>query len=257
MKKKLLSLCLAGCLAAVAMVGGTLAYFTDADKDVNVMTVGNVTIVQNETKRDNTAYEDKLDLIPAVYNGELAYDKEVINSPNGNKFDAFDTTVENEIDKVITVTNTGTRDAYVRTIILMENTADNAICEKIHGMYCDSDGQYRVWQTNDDGSEVQVTVDEVTYSVAVCTYNTALAAGATSDPSLMQIFLDPTADNEWSELVGTEFNIIAISQAVQVEGFDDAATALDTAFGKATAENVLKWVAETGIDTTADSNVAP
>lgn len=38
MKKKILSLCLVVCLAATAIIGGTLAYFTDTDAKANVFT---------------------------------------------------------------------------------------------------------------------------------------------------------------------------------------------------------------------------
>ena len=44
MKKKILSLTLVVCLLAIAVVGGTLAYFTDDDNAENTFTVGNVTI---------------------------------------------------------------------------------------------------------------------------------------------------------------------------------------------------------------------
>lgn len=48
MKKKIMALCLAACLAAVAVVGGTLAYFTDSEEAENVFTVGNVSIKLTE-----------------------------------------------------------------------------------------------------------------------------------------------------------------------------------------------------------------
>lgn len=44
MKKKILALCLVVALAVTAVVGGTLAYFTDTDKETNTFTVGNVDI---------------------------------------------------------------------------------------------------------------------------------------------------------------------------------------------------------------------
>ena len=39
MKKKIMAVCLTVCLAAVAVIGGTLAYFTDKDEAENVFTV--------------------------------------------------------------------------------------------------------------------------------------------------------------------------------------------------------------------------
>ena len=44
MKKKIISLCLVVALGATAVIGGTLAYFTDTDDATNVITVGNVEI---------------------------------------------------------------------------------------------------------------------------------------------------------------------------------------------------------------------
>lgn len=48
MKKKILALTLVVVLAATAVIGGTLAYFTDTDKADNVFTVGNVDITLHE-----------------------------------------------------------------------------------------------------------------------------------------------------------------------------------------------------------------
>lgn len=42
MKKKILSLCLVVALAATAIIGGTLAYFTDTDNATNTFTTANV-----------------------------------------------------------------------------------------------------------------------------------------------------------------------------------------------------------------------
>ena len=44
MKKKILTICLIVALAATAIIGGTLAYFTDTKSATNTFTVGNVKI---------------------------------------------------------------------------------------------------------------------------------------------------------------------------------------------------------------------
>ena len=73
MKKKILSLCLVIVLAATAIVGGTLAYFTDDDSATNEFTVGNVTIDLTEPNWDEEETDD-------VYPGErLAKDPTVEN----------------------------------------------------------------------------------------------------------------------------------------------------------------------------------
>ena len=48
MKKKIVSMCLCVALLAVAVIGGTLAYFTDKDEATNTFTVGKVDIELDE-----------------------------------------------------------------------------------------------------------------------------------------------------------------------------------------------------------------
>ena len=61
MKKKSMSLCLVVALAAVTVVGGSLAYFTAADKEQNDFTVGNVAI---ELQEPNWNAENATDMFP-------------------------------------------------------------------------------------------------------------------------------------------------------------------------------------------------
>lgn len=63
-KKKIVSVALAASLAATAIVGGTLAYFTDTDNADNVFTVGNVDIVLTEPNWDNGGKEDAVNMYP-------------------------------------------------------------------------------------------------------------------------------------------------------------------------------------------------
>ena len=60
MKKKITAIALVVCLVAVAIVGGSLAYFTDEEKATNTFTVGNVDITLTEPKW----VEEKSTLIP-------------------------------------------------------------------------------------------------------------------------------------------------------------------------------------------------
>ena len=50
MKKKIVSVCLVVCLLATAIIGTTLAYFTDTAEVTNTFTVGNVDITLDEAK---------------------------------------------------------------------------------------------------------------------------------------------------------------------------------------------------------------
>ena len=76
MNKKVLSTVLAGTLAVTAVVGGSLAYFTDKDDKTNTFTVGNVDITLTEPNWEGNGSEDA----PAAYPGEpLAKDPTVKN----------------------------------------------------------------------------------------------------------------------------------------------------------------------------------
>lgn len=52
MKKKIMTLSLVVALAATAVIGGTLAYFTDTEEETNTFTVGNVDIILTEPEWD-------------------------------------------------------------------------------------------------------------------------------------------------------------------------------------------------------------
>lgn len=76
MKKKIIALCLVIALAATAVIGGTLAYFTDKEDATNTFTVGNVNITLTEPNWEGTGSQDA----PEVYPGEaLAKDPTVKN----------------------------------------------------------------------------------------------------------------------------------------------------------------------------------
>lgn len=63
-KKKILSLALAASLAAVAIVGSSLAYFTDKEQKDNVLTIGNVDITLTEPGWDAEGSKDAPDAYP-------------------------------------------------------------------------------------------------------------------------------------------------------------------------------------------------
>ena len=76
MKKKIIAVCLIVAMAAIAVVGGTLAWFTDDEEATNTFTVGNVDITLTEPNWEGSGSQDA----PEVYPGEpLAKDPTVTN----------------------------------------------------------------------------------------------------------------------------------------------------------------------------------
>ena len=58
-KRKILTMAMALCMAAILVVGGSLAFFTDTEEKTNVFTAGNVQIVQEEKDRKGEDYGDE------------------------------------------------------------------------------------------------------------------------------------------------------------------------------------------------------
>ena len=79
MKKKTLAMLLAVCLMATAVIGGSLAYFTDTDAKTNTFTVGKVdiTLVEDKWVEDSKiipgATIDKNPTITVAEDSETAY----------------------------------------------------------------------------------------------------------------------------------------------------------------------------------------
>ncbi len=243
MKKSTLIMILSLVLAVAIGVGSTLAYLQDTDADVNVMTLGSVYITQNEQERDADGklvpFTPNKPAYPAVYEEiHWAPDGEGADV-NGTEYKVFDDSIKNVIDKIVTVTNTGKSDAYVRTIVAIE-APDYDPNDLIH-VNVNADIEYTAWAPVDIGG--------VKYVYSVFTYPEALAPQETSVPSLVQLFLDKKAKNEDIEKFGETWEVLVISQAVQTMGFEDsedenetaANEALDAAFGVTDAANVKTW----------------
>ena len=235
MKKKILAIVLCVAMLAIAIVGGTMAYFTDTDSVQNVMTTGKVNISQFEQERDASGnlidYVQNKALMPMV---DTRTDKTVNPVVNGY----FDPAMNNVVDKIITVKNdapTGAinQDAYVRTIIAFEtNTEYEAGTSSvlrdgktIFNTYIGTLGDFELL------SRETITIDGVEYVLAVKIYDNALVPQEVSTPSLKQIFLSPQANNEVELLFGDSYTILAVSQATQTAGFSSAEEALNEAFG--------------------------
>jgi len=243
MKKALAWLLVIAMTAALA-VGGTLAYLTDTDEDVNVMTVGKVKIdqleyerVDPETNGDDAVvqeFRDNKPLLPAVTEDGFTWDattgtvdweqigKEDYVSGIWNPED-----INNEVDKMVFVKNKGDYDAYVRTVIAFEAGNYTTIDEfrsKVHLNLNETDWDW-TW------TEAPVSIGEGSYFVATATYNKVLAPGALTEISLSQIALDPSATNADVAGFGDTYQVLVQSQAVQADGFDNPNSALNEAFG--------------------------
>ncbi len=227
MKKKIVSLCMVVCLLAVAIVGGTMAYFTDTKEVTNTMTFGNVQITQNEQQRaaDGSLVDyEASTLLPSAFDNNGGYHGTVTVS--GKTFNVWDT-AKNAQDKIVTVTNSGTVDAYVRTVILFEGDPwyGNDINVIINDTAANGVAFEHIGQLDIGGKQ---------HTIFLFTYTEKLTPGTTTTPSLVQVALDSDVTKEMAAAYGNSYEIKVVSQAVQADGFASANEALDAAFGDIT-----------------------
>ena len=123
-----------------------------------------------------------------------------IGAPGSNQL--FDDSVRNVIDKFVFVKNTGNTDAYVRTWFAFEQGSVTA--EEFDKLISTNGGStFWSWESVVDGVEITGKDGKVNnYVIVVATYvgpadcGGVLYAGETSRPSLLQVYMNPEAENE-------------------------------------------------------------
>ncbi len=275
MKKSKLFLILALVLSLAVGLGGTLAYLTDTDSDVNVMALGNVSIEQHEQQRVKGEDGRFTNVLEGFKQGQALYPAynladEADSVTIGDYTIPFADNYVGLIDKIVTVTNTGASDAYVRTVVAMpsggeawNNEERPASDNWLHMNYKGKNGvTYKGEALNGypyDVSKMEepvfTTINGKCYEIYEFVYKEAVKPGETTYPSLISYFMDPRVNNDENGFYityddGTEaripeidlggtVEILVCSQACQTVNFEalGAQAALDTAFGDITATN--------------------
>lgn len=248
MKKKITALCLCVALLAVAVVGASLAYFTDTEEATNTFTAGGVKIdlIEQQVNEDGTALEgfkQNQVLMP------------IVGSAQGEKDDFGQPVAENYIDKIVTIKNTGKSDAYIRAYFAIPSALDdgyetfNAGANILHFNFGNENGvstEGVEWQWTHDSkwNYFETTIDGVAYNVYFADYHQALPAGKTTEQFISGVYLDSHVDMDaQGNYIDTRFpnadlsilkgtvNCPVFAVAVQAEGFDNAADAITAAFG--------------------------
>ena len=237
MKKKITAISLCAALLAIAIVGASLAYFTDTDAKDNVFTTGKVDITLNEN------FEQNSKLLPSTGSAQQG-------------------TLKNGVKKEIQVKNEeGSEDTYVRVHIaipaILDNGADDfdAGNNVLHFNYNENsigEGKWDWSKTTGvpyegDWNYYETTIDDIKYNVYVVTYGTALKAGqTTSEYAMHQVYLDSKVTNadieKINKALGTNWEIKVFAEGAQAAGFGNAYDALNAAFGMpGTANYVSPW----------------
>ena len=253
MKKKIVAICLCVALAAVAVVGASLAYFTDTKSTTNTFTVGNVKINLIESTYHRTGSDNAGDMsvpdptakaagMEFVPDGWTVFTDDEIKADAAKYSDYIGKRGENMVPgrnvvKCPYVINEGANDAYVRIRVMVPSAANgDFVAVKDGGVitnqWCTTsikngefiDGKGGGWNNAPAIDKASVTKDGVTYDVYTFTRIKPLKAGAMTEWNVWNyIGIDKTATSA------------DIQKAVDA----GAITTIETDNGKTMSLNVL------------------
>lgn len=249
MKKKITAIFLCVALVAIAVVGASLAYFTDTKSATNTFTVGNVKIelLESSLHRENAGVANG-----ATSTSELWSDVAKEGSGNTSKYkagDTFYTDAQIEANakeykrenvqlipgrsyhKMPYVKNTGKNNAYIRIRVMIPADLDTAVLNS--SIYTQTALDKNEFTMAYDNSRT-VDRDGVKYNVYTFTRLDPLAPGEMTYWNVWgTIHMDTTVTTAQSEaLFGANgpypngvFHVLVEADAIQAEGFADAAAA--------------------------------
>ena len=253
MKKKITAIFLCVALVAIAIVGASLAYFTDTKTATNTFTVGNVKIklLESSLHRENAGIANG-----ATSTSELWSDLAKQGSGNTSKYKAGDTfytdaqieenaavyTCEDvqlipgrSYHKMPYVKNVGNNDAYIRIRVMIPADLDTAVLNS--SMFTSSAMDLGEFTRAYDNTGTVVR-DNIKYNVYTFTRIDSLAPGEMTYWNVWgTIHMDTTVTSAQSEALFGEtgpypngvFPVLVEADAIQAEGFANA-TAAWTAF---------------------------
>ena len=194
MKKKIISICLAVCLVAVAVTGISLAYFTSSDEKVNTFTVGNVKIELVEPSW----------VEPATVQPGIEYAKDP------------------------TVNNIGANDAWIRVNVTISSAEAFKTAMAAHQIT----DLATVFAGHNEANWTRASItedadnDTITYSYY---YNSIVAPRGTTGALFTSVTIPGAFTSAEMEAIGN-FTITITADAIQAAGFTtvtDAFTAFD------------------------------
>ena len=248
MKKKLTVIFLCVALAAIAIVGASLAYFTDTKSVTNTFTVGKVKIdlLESSLHRENAGVANG-----ATSTSELWSDVAKEGSGNTSKYKAGDTfytdaqieanaeeySCENvqlipgrSYHKMPYVKNVGSNDAYIRIRVMIPANLDTAVLNS--SMYTSTAIDKEFTMAYDNSGTVDR--DGVKYNVYTFTRVDPLAPNEMTYWNVWgTIHMDTEVTSAQIKALFGEngpypngvFPVLVEADAIQSEGFDDAAAA--------------------------------
>ena len=264
MKKKLTAIFLCVALVAIAIVGASLAYFTDTDEATNTFTVGNVKIDLIESRyhregNDNsgdTSIPDPAHKVTAddgmtyVTTGHTMFTDAEIKEDAAKYSDYIGEKGENMVPgrnfaKCPYVVNTGANDAYVRIRVMAPHDYEGSYRGFINAMFCSSATNSGEFQHGANGVDWPVIeengytdADGLKYDVLTFTRIEPLKAGAMTEWNVINFVgigknvtsadIQTAVEKGFikvSEDGTMTVNVLVQADAIQAEGFANATEA--------------------------------
>ena len=272
MKKKITAICLCVALLAVAIVGATLAYFTDTKAATNTFTVGNVKIDLIESRFHREGNDNSGDVsIPDptqtasgmkyVTDGHKAFTDDEIKADAAKYSEYIGERGKNMVPgrnfaKCPYVVNTGDNDAYVRIRVMAPHDYEGSYRGFINAMFCSSATSSGEFQHGANGVNWPVIeengyTDEkgLKYDVLTFTRIEPLKAGEMTEWNVINYVgigknvtsadIQTAVEKGFIKVLedGTmTVNVLVQADAIQAEGFANATEAF-AAFDAQTAAN--------------------
>ena len=265
MKKKLTAIFLCVALVAIAIVGASLAYFTDTKSTTNTFTVGNVKIDLIESRYHREGNDNSGDTsIPDptqtasgmkyVTDGHKAFTDDEIKA-DAEKYSEYiaergkNMVPGRNFAKCPYVVNTGANDAYVRIRVMIRHDGDVDNGGIINAMFCStatSSGEFQQGANGENWPVVETNgyTDEngLKYDVYTFTRTEPLKAGAMTEWNVWNFVgigknvtnadIEKAIENHVITKTNNgalSLNVLVQADAIQAEGFANA-TAAWTAF---------------------------
>ena len=261
MKKKITAIFLCVALVAIAIVGASLAYFTDTDAATNTFTVGNVKIdlIESRYHRQGSGSSGDTDIpdpqntasgMKYVRDGNHAFTDAEIQADAANYSEYIAERGKNMVPgrnfaKCPYVVNTGANDAYIRIRVMAPHDYEGSYRGFLSAMFCSSATSSGEFQHGPNGVDWPVIEengytdeDGLKYDVLTFTRNEPLKPGEMTEWNVINYVgiggnvtsadIQTAIEKKFIKVSadGTmTVNVLVQADAIQAEGFADAKTA--------------------------------
>lgn len=249
MKKKVLALCLTVILAATAVTGVTLAYFTDDDTQTNTFTVGNVEIdlIESTLHRVNAGVgqvetTDNILVTPGVALEGTRENSPTVSDTSWKGTYFSDEQIKEDAKtyqsvylkdariapgtgykKNPYVVNTGSNDAYVRIRVIIDSRLDALLDDSLYTGTAISSGEFVFEKKEEDGKNVYLFTRNAPLASEEMTFFNVWGS-VKMDADVTNAMITAAKDAGYIREDGS-FDVTVEADAIQADGFASAAAA--------------------------------